>query len=219
MKNSELPIWQTGKVNYITTNIWTGIPKHAKESCKRRVYKGVEGRLLTSDHPLCGEYGLFATKHFSRFDVIGEYIGKVVSSDKTGHYVAALEDAEHDKSLGLDAEFCGNEMRFINSYLGIANRCNVVMKTVYIDTLPHIIIICTEDISPGEEILFDYGESYNNAYLLPESSNCNDSIGSTVTLSTIETTPVSRTESEVSLVDIQNALPFCDSISETEGEE
>jgi hypothetical protein len=192
----ELPVWNSGKVTYRTSNDWSGIGTNQREACKRLRANGVEGRLLPPGHPLCGEYGLFATRKFSRFDVLGEYVGKVVTPDVTGHYVAALEDGSHDQSLGLDAEFTGNEMRFINSHLGVAERPNAVMKTVYINALPHIVIICTEDIAVGEEILFDYGEDYNNAYLRPA--------------------PVSRAHTEVTAEDLHFALPFCDTESDNE---
>lgn len=192
----DLSFWKTGKVVYRTTNNWENIEQKRIEACKRFSARGVEGRLLPTDHPLCGEYGLFAVQRFARFDIIGEYVGKVVDADVTGHYVAALEDGSHDQSLGLDAEFTGNEMRFINSYLGVADRPNAIMKTVYINALPHIVIICTEEIQPEEEILFDYGEEYNNAYLRPA--------------------PGSRAHTEVTVDDLHFALPFCDTESESE---
>lgn len=195
----DLPVWTTGGVKYRTTNDWSGVSAEQKDGCKRHRAKGVEGRLLPLGHPLCGEYGLFATQRFDRFDVIGEYVGKVVNPDTTGHYVAALEDGLHDSSLGLDAERTGNEMRFINSYIGVAERPNAIMKTVYINSLPHIVVICTETIQPGEEILFDYGEDYNNAYLRQKAT----------VITGMELTPE----------EVHFALPFCDTDSETEQDE
>ena len=87
--------------------------------------------------------------------------------NKLGHYVAILEDKDYNQSLGVDAMNCGNEMRFINSYLNISSRANVKMRTAYINTYPHIIVICIEDIEIDEEILLDYGEEYTNMYLKP----------------------------------------------------
>ena len=84
---------------------------------------------------------------------------------RSGHYLARIEDQE----LGINAEDCGNEMRFINSYLNIANSPNCTMKTTYINKLPRIIIVCIKGISAGEEILLDYGEAYNQRYLKPKS--------------------------------------------------
>lgn len=155
-------------VKFMNCNRWNSIPKEKMESIRRNYVKGVEIRQLPPGHFLAGEYGLFATEKFSRFDVIGEYAGKIVGDDAYGHYVAALEDKGHDDSLGVDAEFMGNEMRFINSYLNVAFKANVSMRTAYVNTYPHIVIVCTEDIDVGDELLLDYGDAYNKAYLLPK---------------------------------------------------
>ena len=79
----------------------------------------------------------------------------------------ALEDKTTLDSLGLDAKNCGNELRFINSYLNVDFGPNVTMRTVYINTYPHICIVCMRDIEIGDEFLLDYGEAYNKAYLTP----------------------------------------------------
>jgi SET domain-containing protein len=59
-------------------------------------------------------------------------------------------------------------MRAINAYQGLGERANVKMRTVYINSLPHIIIICIEDVEPDEEFFLDYGEEYTNMYLQPK---------------------------------------------------
>jgi hypothetical protein len=188
-------------VKYLHANRWNSIPKTKIEACRRHKPKGVEVRKLPKNHFLYGEYGLFATERFNRFDIIGEYTGKIVGDEvQGGHYVAALEDKGNDDSLGCDAEFHGNEMRFINSYLNVAFRPNVSMRTAYVNTYPHIIIVCIEDIEVGDEILLDYGEAYNKAYLLPKTNLVR--------------------ECEITMEEMQNALPFLkDSSSDSEGED
>ena len=104
-----------------------------------------------------------------------------------GHYVAALEDKATSDSLGLDAEHCGNELRFINSYLNISFYPNVTMRTVYINTFPHLVVVCTKDIEPGDELLLDYGEGYNQAFIYPKQISVD--------------TPISREE-------LSDVLPF-----------
>lgn len=137
-----------------------------RDKVRRFHVHGVEVRDLPPNHKLHGEQGLFATRKFSQFDIIGEYTGRVVDKECYGHYVACLEDSnEHDESVGIDAEQVGNEMRFINSYLNIAFSPNVAMRTVYIDTHPRIIIVCIADIDIDDELLLDYGKAYNEAYL------------------------------------------------------
>lgn len=121
---------------------------------------------LGKDHFLCGEKGVFATEKFDRFDIVGEYTGKVVDDTVNGHYVAALEDKTLNESLGIDAENCGNEMRYINSYLNIDFEANVSMRTVYMNTYPHIVIVCTKDIDVGDELLLDYGKVVLIIYII-----------------------------------------------------
>ena len=162
------PIWATDKLKYTAQNWWSpGLSKEKRENCRRGTVAGVEVRDLHPPHFLAGEQGLFAIEKFSRFDVIGEYTGRIVDDDVSGHYVAALEDKTTLDSLGLDAQDCGNEMRFINSYLNVDFAPNVTMRTVYINTYPHICIVCTRDIDVGDEILLDYGDAYNKAFLTP----------------------------------------------------
>ena len=141
------------RLNYLVSNNWHLIPKNIASSSRRQYIHGVEVRKLGKDHFLCGEHGLFATRKFSRFDIIGEYTGMVVGSTVNGHYVAALEDTTHEASLGVDAQKCGNEMRFINSHLNISFSANVTMRTAYVNSYPHILLVCTQDIEPEDELL------------------------------------------------------------------
>jgi hypothetical protein len=164
------PSWNN-ELKYTSVNWWcANIKRESKEACRHHHVHGVEVRDLGKDHFLCGERGLFATEKFSRFDIIGEYCGRVVDDTINGHYVACLEDKAHSDSLGVNAEDCGNEIRYINSYLNVAFKPNVTMRTAYVNTYPHIMVVCTEDIEIGEELLLDYGKSYNEAYLLPKPS-------------------------------------------------
>lgn len=138
---------------------------------------------LPPGHPLHarGEQGLFASKEFEPFDIIGSYTGTYVNADvrgfpnsqlvSSGHYLAQLEmpyskDGKRVQ-LGINAESCGNETRFINSYLNIAAAPNAVMKTTFIDKQPHVMIVCTKPIGTLEEILLDYGDEYHQTYLIP----------------------------------------------------
>jgi hypothetical protein len=191
--------WKSDNLKYTSCNKWQSVSKERVEACRRHKVNGVEARLLPKNHPLHGEYGLFAVQKFYKYDVIGEYTGKIVGDDVHGHYVAALEDNKvHDLSLGLDAGTTGNEMRFINSFLNVSFGANVVMRTAYVNTYPHIMIVCTEDIMPDDEILLDYGDAYNSAYLLPK--------------------PVVPS-TELSMEEMSSALPFCGEDSDDEEKE
>ena len=158
---------------YITSNDWSNVSKQRLSLLRKCALTGVLVKELPSNHFLgnTGEKGLFATQVFQMFDIIGEYCGEIVPTDVCGHYVAALEDKAHEDSLGLNAEYCGNETRYINSYLNIGFYPNAVMKTCYINSFPKLLIICTATIEIGDEILLDYGTSYNEAYLGQESNS------------------------------------------------
>lgn len=126
-------------------------------------------RDLPPTHPLHGEQGLFALRKFDQFDILGEYTGLVTGPDvKFGHYLACLEDKDQDTSLGINAEKVGNEMRFINSFRNIAFAPNVTMRTAYIGTYPHLLLVATQTIEPGDEIVLDYGRAYDAMYILPK---------------------------------------------------
>jgi hypothetical protein len=164
-------IFKEGKVNYINKNDWNsyGIKNDIIEKSRNHTIDGVVVRDLPTNHVLSGQQGLFATVKFNRFDIIGEYTGKITGEDKlSGHYLACLESSKDNHvSLGVDSEFNGNEMRFINSYLNIDFSPNVMMKTAYISTYPHVMIIVIREIEVDEEILLDYGSDYNNLFILP----------------------------------------------------
>jgi hypothetical protein len=187
--------WKETGVKYTVSNKWQSIDKKKLETCRRERVHGVEIRKLPANHALAGQYGLFATKRFARFDIVGEYTGKIVGNQIGGHYVAVLEDKDYDDSLGIDAEKTGNEMRFINHYLNIDFEASVIMKTVYINTYPHIVIVCKKDIEIGDELLLDYGEEYTKAYITPK---------------------VIRCEGKMSNEELQKGLPFGDSDSEAD---
>lgn len=136
---------------------------------------------------------------FCRFEILGEYTGRVVGDNVNGHYVAALEDKAHSDSLGVDAQECGNEIRFINSYINVAFNANVTMRTAYINTYPHILLVCTQDIEPGEEFLLDYGKAYTEAYLTPR--------------------PPFVVHSSISTAELLHALPGCHSSDDEDDED
>ena len=103
---------------------------------------------------LHNQYGLFATKEFNSYDIIGQYTGKLVDMECGGCYVSRSDNC------CIDALNYGNELRFINDYRNIAPSENVVIKNAYIDKKPRVLFVVTKQIKPGEQILTDYGEEY-----------------------------------------------------------
>ena len=125
------------------------------KNLKKDITHGVKlDKINDPNNILHNQFGLFATKKFDEYDIIGQYTGKLVSSDKEGRYVSASENC------CIDALDTGNELRFINDYRNISPSNNVVIKTTYIDKKPRVLFVVTKKIEPGEQLLTDYGEGY-----------------------------------------------------------
>lgn len=144
---------------YLVSNDWSNVNGNKK----RKTIDGVEVRVLPKGHILEGEKGVFATKHFSQYDIIGEYTGvvkKESTADEKNRYLFTLTD-----DLIVDAQKYGNELRFVNGNMNIAEEPNVKSSVCYIGGLPRVLYICINDIEPGDEILVDYGNDYNESFL------------------------------------------------------
>lgn len=147
------------KGEYLVSNDWSNIRNYKKS----KSLDGVEVRVLPKGHLLEGQKGLFATKAFSQYDIIGEYTGvvrKYSSTDSDNRYLFNLVD-----DLVIDARDYGNELRFGNSNKNISEEPNVTSTVSYIDGLPRVLYICTNDIEVGEEMLMNYGDDYNEEFL------------------------------------------------------
>jgi hypothetical protein len=147
------------KGEYLVSNDWSNIRNYKKS----KSMDGVEVRVLPKGHILEGQKGLFATKDFSQYDVIGEYTGvirKIKAAYSDNRYLFDLID-----DLVIDAEDYGNELRFANSNMNISEEPNVRSSNCFIGGLPRVIYVCTNDIEKGEEILINYGDVYNETFL------------------------------------------------------
>ena len=159
----------TQNVVHISANVWprTGPGKEMRKRASRSSMHGVEMRLLEAPHLLAGQFGLFAARPFSQFDIVGEYCGEVVpatNNKQNWEYQARLEDKDVFP-LGVDAEHRGNECRAINHFENIGEEANVIMKICYVEELPRVIILCKRDLAIGEEFLLNYGDDYADAYI------------------------------------------------------
>lgn len=147
---------------YLVSNDWSNIWWYKK----RKTIDGIEVRVLPKNHLLAGQKGVFATKDFSQYDIIGEYTGIIRkynnNVDLNNRYIFELEE---ENDLIIDSKDYGNELRFVNSNINILNEPNVIPNKNYIDGFPRLSYICTKNIKKGEEILIDYGDEYNNYFL------------------------------------------------------
>jgi len=155
------------KAEHVTSNVWPRgrKGKELRNNSSRSFMHGVEIRKISEPgHVLSGQNGLFVTRPFQKFDIIGEYMGKVTERSG-GEYCAYLEESsEKINALGLDGQEVGNEARMINHYKNIADAPNVIMKICYVERLPRVMVVCKRDISIGEELLLNYGDEYTDRY-------------------------------------------------------
>ncbi len=125
------------------------------KNLKKEYNAGIEIRKINDVHSIIfDQYGLFAIDEFKQYDVLGQYTGELKNPNIGGKYVA-----ESIKCC-IDADKIGNEFRFINDYRNITYEPNVILKRVYIDKKPRVLIVVKKDIEVNEQILTDYGEGY-----------------------------------------------------------
>lgn len=138
--------------NIIYTNIQSF---QGYKNLKKDITPGVIVKKINEpNNILHNQFGLFATKKFDEYDIIGQYTGKLVTPDKGGRYVSCSENC------GIDALDIGNELRFINDYRNISSTENVVLRTTYIDKKPRVVFVVTQNIEEGDQLLTDYGKGY-----------------------------------------------------------
>jgi len=122
-----------------------------------------EIRTITKkDHPAFGQRGLFAKSEIEKDIIIGEYTGKVLKrrkNQKCGQYTCILYQ-DDEVMIDVDAEECGNEIRFINDYRDITAHPNVKYEKAFWNGSWRVIVKTIKKIKSEEEILVDYGPTY-----------------------------------------------------------
>ena len=73
---------------------------------------------------LYNQFGLFSTIEFDKFDIIGQYTGKLVNEFQGGVYVAS------SNKCCIDAINIGNELRFINDVMTVFSLTNFLPKII-----------------------------------------------------------------------------------------
>ncbi|KAG8623768.1 hypothetical protein KVT40_008744 [Elsinoe batatas] len=143
----------------------------------------VQIRPVTQEgHPANGQCGLFATKHLAAGSFILPYIGFIHTNATEDTNAESDYDLSMDRELGVsvDAGGMGNEARFVNDYRGIADSPNAEFQDCWVQILPSegqsrnqwerrigIFVLGpgkagkrSRGISPGQEILINYGRSF-----------------------------------------------------------
>ncbi len=105
-------------------------------------------------------WGVFANRAFKKGDYLGEYCGVVrkrVRSDKKNAYCFEyLFSEENPTPYVIDARDQGGIVRFINH----SNAPNVLTDLATFDDMTHVILVASQPIAKGDQILYDYGPDY-----------------------------------------------------------
>ena len=114
-------------------------------------------KINDKNHPCYNQFGLYATRDWQPFEIINEYTGELVNIyEKQSNYTVGFQKNGF-LGLGIDAQECGNAMRFINHYGGIHDKePNVKYETVVNEDFIRIYVICIKPIGENDEILADY---------------------------------------------------------------
>lgn len=105
-------------------------------------------------------YGVFADRRIRQHDVIGEYTGVLRRSrpgDEQNRYLAGTQAYGEFNDFLIDGQHEGNLTRFINHSF---KSPNVRGEHVFHELRWHRVLRAERDISPGEQILWNYGLDY-----------------------------------------------------------
>ncbi len=163
-----IPInWPTD-IQYLTENIWDNQPKFYLEyqkECKiqtcsshcKGIAKKVQITKVPPEHPAFPAFGLYALQNIPKHQLILDYKGIVKPEElesKTSDYILHFDDI-----YSIDAEFAGNEGRFVNDYRGIG-KPNVKFELYRYQQKVHMGIFSTVNIPKGQELLVTYGKGF-----------------------------------------------------------
>ncbi|XP_026473408.1 N-lysine methyltransferase KMT5A-A [Ctenocephalides felis] len=135
--------------------------RNIEEAIKAEVEEGLE----VHNFPGKGR-GIVASKFFARGSFVVEYSGDLISmteardreliyarDENTGCYMYYFK--HRNKQYCIDAtKESGKLGRLVNH----SRNGNLLTKTVQIGATPHLVLVAKDDIQPGEEVTYDYGD-------------------------------------------------------------
>ncbi|MBS0625800.1 MAG: SET domain-containing protein-lysine N-methyltransferase [Verrucomicrobia bacterium] len=139
---------------------WAADRIEGRAACleEKRVHKGIEIRRLGKDHPLTGQYGVFAKEKVAAGTFLGEYVGEVYllneGQERTFDWVIPCGNGF---CWCIDARTVANEMRLVNDYRGLGKEPNAALKRKSHRGFYYAGYETIRDVAAGEEILVDYG--------------------------------------------------------------
>lgn len=135
--------------------IWMGI--YFEQEIEKGIHPSVSIRYIDAELG----HGVFAEQKISPCAYVGEYTG-IVQERKAKHLKDKFYCLRYSvwemghRNFVIDAEKMGNFTRFINH----SSQPNLGMQSVYLRGLPRMIFVALKEISSGEQLTFDYGNSF-----------------------------------------------------------
>jgi SET domain-containing protein len=133
-----------------------------EQSIKEMQEEGLEIRIIENKGR-----GIFACKKFYRGDFVCEYAGEMISyqmakkreemysqDSSIGCYMYFFE--YKSKSYCIDATAESNRLGRLLNHSKLGGNCHT--KLFEINSKPHLILVASRDIEPGEEMTYDYGD-------------------------------------------------------------
>ncbi|KAK6512455.1 hypothetical protein TWF481_001341 [Arthrobotrys musiformis] len=106
--------------------------------------------------------GLFAMESIKKGGFVGEYTGEVISGEEADRRVDSYDSSvsflfEINSTHEIDGTQYGNKTRFLN-HSKLEPNCEP--KVLLVNGIHRIAFRALEDIEPGQELLFNYGETF-----------------------------------------------------------
>ncbi len=139
------------------------------------VHPSIRIKNLAPPHPLAGkdvfeghpQHGVFAQELICNGEEIGEYVGEIQISNTgdSGHGgVYCWRLLVNEVSLNINSRRVANELSFINDFRGISDGPNVQKTFIVHRGLYYFGYQAIRDILPNEELLVDYGASWEKHF-------------------------------------------------------
>ncbi len=108
--------------------------------------------------------GLFAVRRIREGERIFEYTGRVISNDAADRYRSRSRYLYDLGPFTLDGSPRSNVGRYANHSCKPNSKSYTYAQRVYVKAI--------RDIAPGEEITYDYGKTYFDAYIGKDNCLC-----------------------------------------------
>lgn len=120
--------------------------------------------ITDAKHPAHGQRGLFAAAKLPPRTHVLDYFGEVHVDERpeSDYDLMLMASGREDRSVGVDAQFMGNEARFVNDYRGTgAKRANVEFRERVVEgELRMAVWSGSEEIKRGTELVVSYGKGW-----------------------------------------------------------